>query len=159
MKSAKVAVVLDDCDVEILRLIQHNCHQTVAQISDKVHVSTSACHRRIKALEKQGVIRGYVAKLSPKKVGYTVEFFVELSLATQTEDAFDKFERAVCKVPEVHECYLVGGQYDYLLRVIAVDAEDYERIHRESICRLPGVIRIQSMLSLRTVKADQGLPI
>ena len=157
MKNEKVT--LDEFDVAILEQLQRNCRQTIGQIASKVHLSTSACHRRIKALEESGVITNYVAKLASKKLGYSVEFFVELSLATQKDGAFEEFEKAVRKIPEVLECYLVGGQYDYLLRVLGVDAEDYERIHRESISRLPGVTRIQSILSLRTVKANHGLPV
>lgn len=159
MKQQSVANVLDETDIAILEQLQRDCRQTVAQISQKVHLSTSSCHRRIKALEESGTIKRYVAKLSAKSLGYGVEFFVELSLATQDEDAFEQFEQAVNKIPEVLECYLVGGQYDYLLRVVAVDAEDYERIHRKAISRLPGVTRIQSILSLRTVKAGHGLPL
>ncbi len=159
MKNEKITGVLDETDLAILEQLQRDCRQTVAQISEKVHLSTSSCHRRIKALEEGQVIAGYVAKLSSKKLGFSVQFFVELSLVTQAEDAFEEFEREVRKIPEVLECYLVGGQYDYLLRVVAVDAEDYERIHRRSISRLPGVTRIQSILSLRTVKAGRSLPI
>lgn len=159
MKSEKISLELDETDTAILEQLQRDCRQTVAQISNRVHLSTSACHRRIKALEECGIVTSYVAKLSSKKLGYSVEFFVELSLATQVEDAFEKFEKAVRKIPEVLECYLVGGQYDYLLRVVAMDAEDYERIHRQSISRLPGVTKIQSILSLRTVKAGRGLPL
>lgn len=159
MKSEARTFEFDEYDMAILEQLQRDCRQTVAQIAGRVHLSTSACHRRIKALEESKTITRYVAKLSSKKLGYSVEFFVELSLATQVEDAFEQFEKAVRKIPEVLECYLVGGQYDYLLRVVAVDAEDYERIHRHSISRLPGVTKIQSVLSLRTVKADRGLPI
>lgn len=159
MKTPKEIFRPDEIDVAILEQLQRDCRQTVAQISEKVHLSTSSCHRRIKSLEQAGIVKNYVAKLSSKRLGYSVEFFVELSLATQVEDAFEEFESAVKKIPEVLECYLVGGQYDYLLRVVAVDAEDYERIHRQSISRLPGVTKIQSILSLRTVKADRGLPL
>lgn len=159
MKTPKEIFRPDEIDLAILEQLQRDCRQTVAQISEKVHLSTSSCHRRIKSLEQAGVIKNYVAKLSSKRLGYSVEFFVELSLATQVEDAFEEFESAALKIPEVLECYLVGGQYDYLLRVVAIDAEDYERIHRKSISRLPGVTKIQSILSLRTVKADRGLPL
>ena len=159
MKTDKEIFRPDEIDLAILEQLQRDCRQTVAQISERVHLSTSSCHRRIKTLEQAGIIKNYVAKLSSKRLGYSVEFFVELSLATQVEDAFEEFESAVRKIPEVLECYLVGGQYDYLLRIVAVDAEDYERIHRQSISRLPGVTKIQSILSLRTVKADRGLPL
>jgi Lrp/AsnC family transcriptional regulator, leucine-responsive regulatory protein len=152
-------VSLDEIDLQILAQLQRDCHQSIATIAERVHLSTSACHRRIKALEDNGTITGYNAKVAPQRLGYRVEIFVELSLATQGEEAFSKFEKALRVIPEVIECYLVGGQYDYLLRIVATDTEDYERIHRQSISRLPGVSRIQSLLSLRTVKANHGLPI
>ena len=159
MKKPRPDFELDEVDLAILEQLQQNCRQTVAQISSRVHLSTSACHRRIKVMEDKNVITNYTAKLSPKELGFTTEFFVELSLAVQADDAFEKFEKEVVKIPEVLECYLVGGQYDYLLRVVAQDTEDYERIHREAIARLPGVTRIQSILLLRSVKVGQGLPI
>lgn len=158
MKTEK-QISLDETDLQILSHLQNNCRQSISELADKVHLSTSACHRRIKSLEDAEVITGYVAKLSPQKLGYRAEFFVELSLATQGEEAFEKFEKALRMIPEVLECYLVGGQYDYLLRIAAQDTEDYERIHRQSLSRLPGVTRIQSILSLRTVKPNHGLPI
>lgn len=159
MKNKPAESVPDETDIAILEQLQRDCRQTVVQLSEKVHLSTSACHRRIKALEEDGTITGYVAKLSTKRLGYSVEFFVELSLDRQSEDSFEEFEKEVRKIPEVLECFLVGGQYDYLLRIVAQDAEDYERIHRKSISCLPGVTKIQSILSLRTVKADRVLPI
>ncbi len=150
--------MLDETDKAILAILQRDCRQTVAEISEAVSLSKSACHRRMRAMEESGLISSYVAKLSAKRLGYSIEMFVEVSLATQAENAFEQFEQAVRKVPEVLECYLVGGQHDYLLRVIATDSDDYARIHRTQISRLPGVIRIQSALSLRTIKAGWGLP-
>ena len=82
-----------------------------------------------------------------------------MSLSAQTEEAFEKFEKAVQRVPEILECHLMSGQFDYLLRVVATDATDYERIHRSRISRLPGVQRIQSSLALRTVKGWAGYPV
>lgn len=150
---------MDETDVQILAQLQSNCRQSISELAEKVQLSTSACHRRIKALEESEIITGYIAKLAPHKLGYCVEFFVELSLSTQGEEAFDKFEKALQNIPEVLECYLVGGQYDYLLRIVAQDTRDYERIHRQGLSRLPGVARIQSLLSLRTIKPNHGLPI
>lgn len=149
----------DETDIKILSILQRNCRQTISELAAQVRLSKSACHRRVKALEECGLISKYVAKLSAKLLGFSIEMFVEISLATQAEDAFESFEKAVRAVPEVLECYLVGGQYDYLLRVIAADAEDYARIHRTQISRLPGVTKIQSSLSLRTVKAGWGIPL
>lgn len=159
MMKPEKQILMDEIDVQILAHLQSNCRQSISELAEKVHLSTSACHRRIKALEDSQVITGYVAKLAPQKLGYRAEFFVELSLASQGEEAFEKFEKAMRLIPEVLECYLVGGQYDYLLRIVAQDTEDYERIHRQGLSRLPGVTRIQSILSLRTVKPNHGLPI
>jgi DNA-binding Lrp family transcriptional regulator len=92
-------------------------------------------------------------------LGFANDFFVEVSLAAQTEEAFEKFEKAVQRVPEILECYLMSGQFDYLLRVAAADATDYERIHRTKLARLPGLQRLQSSLALRAVKKWSGYPV
>jgi Lrp/AsnC family transcriptional regulator, leucine-responsive regulatory protein len=94
-----------------------------------------------------------------KQLGLANEFFVEVSLTAQTEEAFEKFEKAVQRVPEILECHLMSGQFDYLLRVAAADATDYERIHRTKLSRLPGLQRLQSSLALRAVKAWAGYPV
>jgi Lrp/AsnC family transcriptional regulator, leucine-responsive regulatory protein len=147
---------IDKSDKIILSLLQKNSQQSLSDVAEKAGVSTSACHRRIKALEEQGVITGYTASLNRKALGLANEFFVEVSLGQQTEEAFEKFEKAVLRVTEILECHLMSGQFDYLLRVVARDAEDYERIHRTRLARLPGIQRIQSSLALRTVKAWSG---
>jgi Lrp/AsnC family transcriptional regulator, leucine-responsive regulatory protein len=110
-------------------------------------------------LEERGVITGYAATLERKQLGLANEFFVEVSLTAQTEETFEKFEKAIQRVPEILECHLMSGQFDYLLRVVAIDAEDYERIHRSRLSRLPGIQRIQSSLALRTVKQWSGYPV
>ncbi len=150
---------LDKTDKIILRELQKNAQQAVAGLAQKAGLSPSACHRRVKLLEDAGVIRGYAANLDRTSLGLTNEFFVEVSLSSQTEEAFEKFEKAVLREPEILECHLMSGQFDYLLRVVAADAADYERIHRSRISRLPGVQRIQSALALRTVKGWAGYPV
>lgn len=155
MKSEK----FDKQDKIILRELQLNSQQAIADLANKAGLSASSCHRRVKLLEAAGVVLGYSANLQRSKLGLTNEFFVEVSLSAQTEQAFEKFEKAVQRVPEILECHLMSGQFDYLLRVVASDASDYERIHRSHISRLPGVQRIQSSLALRTVKAWAGYPV
>jgi DNA-binding Lrp family transcriptional regulator len=125
----------------------------------KAGLSPSTCHRRVKLLEERGIVAGYGAALDRTAIGLANEFFVEVSLASQTDTAFEKFETAVARVPEIIECHLMSGQFDYLLRIAAADAADYERIHRSRISRLPGVQRIQSSLALRTVKKWAGYPV
>ena len=149
----------DKTDKIILRELQLDCRQSVADLAAKAGLSASACHRRVKLLEERGVIDGYGAGLNRGALGLANEFFVEVSLAAQTDTAFEKFEAAVSRVPEIIECHLMSGQFDYLLRIAAADAADYERIHRSRISRLPGVQRIQSSLALRTVKRWAGYPV
>jgi Lrp/AsnC family transcriptional regulator, leucine-responsive regulatory protein len=150
---------LDKVDRILLRELQINAQLGIAGLSEKAVLSPSTAHRRVKLLEERGVITGYTATLDRKALGLTNEFFVEVSLTGQTEDTMEKFERAVQRVPEILECHLMSGQFDYLLRVVAKDAEDYERIHRGKISRLPGIQRIQSSLALRSVKAWSGYPV
>jgi DNA-binding Lrp family transcriptional regulator len=150
---------LDKIDKIILSELQKSAQQPIAELAQKAGLSPSSCHRRVKLLEAAGTIRNYVANVSREALGLSNEFFVEVSLSAQTEEAFEKFERAVQRVPEILECHLMSGQFDYLLRVVASDTADYERIHRSRISRLPGVQRIQSALALRTVKAWAGYPI
>lgn len=150
---------LDRTDKIILKELQKNAQQAVAELAGKAGLSASACHRRVKLLEEAGVIQSYTANLNRVALGFANEFFVEVSLSAQTEEAFEKFEKAVMREPEILECHLMSGQFDYLLRVVAADAADYERIHRQRISRLPGVQRIQSALALRTVKGWAGYPV
>jgi Lrp/AsnC family transcriptional regulator, leucine-responsive regulatory protein len=155
MKSAN----LDRIDKIILSHLQREGNMALAELAEKVGLSASSCHRRVKLLEQQGIISGYSASLDRKSLGLANEFFVEVSLTAQTEEAFEKFEKQVQRVQEILECHLMSGQFDYLLRVIAKDAEDYERIHRTKLARLPGIQRMQSSLALRTVKDWAGYPI
>ena len=151
--------IIDRTDKIILTQLQRQGNMALSELAEKAGLSASSCHRRVKLLEQKGIITGYSAALDRKALGLTNEFFVEVSLVAQTEEAFEKFEKAVQRVSEILECHLMSGQFDYLLRVIAKDAEDYERIHRTKLARLPGLQRIQSSLALRTVKDWSGYPI
>jgi DNA-binding Lrp family transcriptional regulator len=150
---------IDKAGKIILRELQRDARLPLADLAQKAGLSASSCHRRVKQLEEEGVITAYAATLSREALGLANEFFVEVSLAAQTEEAFEKFERAVQRIPEILECHLMSGQFDYMLRVVAQDVADYERIHRNMLARLPGLQRIQSGLALRTVKAWGGYPV
>ena len=150
---------LDKSDKIILTQLQQRATMPIAELAEKAGLSASSCHRRVKLLEEAGVITGYAAQLDGRALGLANDFFVEVSLAAQTEEAFEKFEKSVQRVPEILECYLMSGQFDYLLRVAAADATDYERIHRTKLARLPGLQRLQSSLALRAVKKWSGYPV
>ena len=150
---------LDNIDRIILAELQRDCRQPIAELAQKAGLSASSAHRRVKIMEESGVISGFGATLNRQAIGFEIEFFVEVSLTQQSEEAFNKFEQAVLRVPEILECHLMSGNADYMLRVAAADAADYERIHRGKISRLPGVQRIMSALALRTVKGWSGYPV
>ena len=150
---------IDAIDRKLLRLVQEDSRKSVLELGEAAGLSASACHRRLKALEERGLISGYRAVLNPAALGFTMQFFIEVGLSSQTEAALDAFEAAVLDIPEVLECHLMAGQSDYLLRVICRDHEDFERLHRRLAARLPGVARLHSNMSIRTVKARIGLPV
>ena len=150
---------LDEIDRRILRLIQRDGRLTNAELSEAVALSPSACHRRVQRMEAEGVIAGYVARLDPRTVGRVTTVFVEIGLSGQADELLDAFERAVSQIPDVLECHLMAGSADYLLKVAARDAEDFARIHRQKLARLPGVARMQSSFSLKEVRNTTALPV
>jgi Lrp/AsnC family transcriptional regulator, leucine-responsive regulatory protein len=152
-------MVVDPLNLRILRELQRDCRLSVAELGERVGLSASACHRRVKLLEDAGVITGYAARLDPRALGYTMEFFVEVSLRSQSDKALDGFERAVRSSPEILECHLMAGGTDYLLRIVATDSTDFERIHRERLAKLPNVARLESHLAIRTVRSWSGYPV
>ncbi|MFN8721456.1 MAG: Lrp/AsnC family transcriptional regulator [Rhodospirillales bacterium] len=147
---------IDRIDARILRLVQSGERRTVSELASAVGLSPSACHRRLRALEADGTIAGWAARLDPAALGYRIEAFVEIGLAAQSNEALSAFEAAVAATPEILECHLMSGHADYLIRVAAADPADYERIHRERLSRLPGVSRMVSSFCLRTIRPWRG---
>lgn len=150
---------LDSIDRRILQVLQKTGRMSNADLSEVTNLSPSACHRRVQRLEKEGFIRDYVALLNARKVGLPTTVFVEITLSAQADEVLDAFERAVALVPDVLECHLMAGSADYLLKVVANDTEDFARIHRRYLARLPGVAQMQSSFSLRTVRNTTALPV
>ncbi len=150
---------LDNIDHRILNVLQKAGRISNADLSDKINLSPSACHRRVQRLEKDGFIKNYVALLDPRKLGCSSTVFVEITLSGQADEILDKFEREVAKIPDVLECHLMAGTADYMLKVVAQDTEDFARIHRRYLARLPGVAQMQSSFALRTVFKTTALPV
>ena len=149
---------IDRIDRAILAALQADGRLSNAQLSEKVNLSPSACHRRVRALEQSGLIRGYVALLDPRGMGRPVTVFVEITLSGQADELLDAFEAAVARIPDVLECHLMAGTADYLLKVVARASEDFAQIHRRHLARLPGVQTMQSSFALRTVRQTTALP-
>jgi Lrp/AsnC family leucine-responsive transcriptional regulator len=151
-------IELDSRDRTILRILQSDGRITNSDLAEKVHLSPSACLRRVRQLEESGLIRGYVMMLDEKIAGFPGTAFVFVTLDQQGRASLESFEQAVQGLPEILECHLLAGAHDYLMRVIYRDSADFERIHTDIITQLPGVTRVQSTLTLRTIKKTSALP-
>lgn len=145
-------VNLDAIDRNILNVLQKDGRLSNVELAGQVHLSPSACLRRVKALEEAGVISGYVALINPKAIGQPGISYTIINLERMTPQALGAFEQAVRDIPEILDCFYVAGTNDYLLRFAYKDAEDLERLHSHVLMHLPGVARSNSMLVLRTVK-------
>ena len=150
---------IDDTDRRILNVLQRNGRVSNAELAEQVNLSASACHRRVQRLESDGIIRNYVAMLDPRKVGVPSTIFVEITLSTQADEVLEAFEKAVARIPDVLECHLMAGSADYILKVVAEYTDDFARIHRQYLTRLPGVAQMQSSFALRTVFKTTALPL
>ncbi len=149
---------MDNIDNKILQAVQADCRQPISEIANTVGLSTSSAHRRLSQLEKNGFIEGYHARLNGENLGYQIEFYVEVSLDSQSEKALAAFEKATLAREEILECYLMTGKADYLLKVATENTRDYERIYRRIIAALPHVSHIQSSLVMKAVKRWRGYP-
>lgn len=150
---------LDATDRRILQVLQREGRISNADLAERIALSPSACHRRVQRLEEEGFIAGYVALLDARKIGKTTTVFVEITLQSQSDEVLDAFERAVARIPDVLECHLMAGAADFLLKLVVGDTEDYARIHRQYLARLPGVAQMQSSFSLRTVVKTTALEV
>jgi Lrp/AsnC family leucine-responsive transcriptional regulator len=139
---------IDDTDRRILNVLQKQGRISNADLAERVNLSASACHRRVQRLEDEGWIKDYVALLDPRKVNVPATIFVEITLSAQADEVLEAFEKAVARIPDVLECHLMAGTADYILKVVAENTDDFARIHRQYLTRLPGVAQMQSSFAL-----------
>ncbi len=128
----------------------------MSALSDKIGLSLSACHRRVKILEAQGIIRNYSAQLNRRKLGLELEVFIEVKVVSQQRNDVDAFEQAIGKMPEILECHMISGEFDYLMRVAASSPADYENLYRNRLSTIPSVLHMKTLLSLAAVKSFKG---
>ena len=150
---------LDAIDRRILTALQSDGRLQNIELAREVGLSPSPCLRRVKALEAGGVIDRYAALLSGPAVGLPLVIFVRVTLERQDKDGVTSFAETISKVPEVLECYLMAGTYDYLLKVAAADLEDYQRFQMEHLTPLPWVRNVVSEIPLKHVKSTTVLPL
>jgi DNA-binding Lrp family transcriptional regulator len=142
---------IDRIDRHILALLAADARMAVSAVAGEVGLSQSAATRRLQALEAAGLIAGYAARLDHRRLGFHVIALVDITLGTQVEEDLERFETAVGEIDGIVDCALVSGGQDYRLRIVCRDLDDYERLHRERLGRLPGVLTINSSFVLRSV--------
>jgi DNA-binding Lrp family transcriptional regulator len=145
---------MDPLDRKIIARLRADSSLTSAELGEAVGLSPSAAHRRVKLLEESGLIRGYGARLSAAARGNPSIVFVAVTLKDQARETLEEFERRLDRCPEVAEAHLMSGEHDYLLKVEVREDDSYERVHREVLAGLPGVHRLVSHFSIRTVVAS-----
>lgn len=149
---------MDATDIKILRLLQENCSMPVAEIAEKVGLSTTPCWRRIQKLEQDGVIERRVALLNARKVNAGVTVFVSVTAAVHSTVWFERFHAAVSSFPEVVEVYRMSGQTDYLLRVMVPDIERYDVFYRKLISEVE-LSDVSSSFAMEEIKFTTALPL
>jgi Lrp/AsnC family transcriptional regulator, leucine-responsive regulatory protein len=147
---------VDELDVKILSEVQRDSSRSIADLGEVVGLSSSACHRRQRALEESGIIIGYGATIDPAKAGIGVHALIDITLDNQSRACMEQFEAAVLRYDEILECHLVSGEADYRLRVAACDLADFDSIHRRCLAELPGVSSMQTSFVLRPIKQWRG---
>ncbi|QHV94049.1 Lrp/AsnC family transcriptional regulator [Spirosoma endbachense] len=152
-------VNLDSIDHKILGLLQENARLTIQEIGQRINLSKTPVHERIKRLEREGVIDRYVTILDKKKLGNILMVYCQVTLDRQTRDAFADFDAAVRELPEVLECNRVSGTFDYLLKIVSRDMETYNRFYQEQLSVIPGTLHISSFFVMAEVKNSTIVPV
>lgn len=150
---------LDPIDRRILLELQESADMSMQELGERVGLSHTPCWRRVRRLERDGIITRRVALLDAKQLGLAVDVFVNVNLRRHQENALNRFEEAVQDVPEIVECYTVSGETDFLLRVVVSDVGAYERLLKATLVHLPEVGNLTSTFALRQVKYTTALPL
>ncbi|MDV3456038.1 Lrp/AsnC family transcriptional regulator [Sphingomonas sp. HF-S4] len=150
---------LDPFEKRILRELQRDASQTTAELAAKVGLSASPCWRRVDRLEREGVIRGRVAVIDRRKVGLNAHIFAQVRLNAHGRSNLDEFSAAIRGFPEVLDAYVLMGQTDFMLRIVAPDIEAYEKFFFDKLSKLPGIQEITSTVALSEIKSTLELPL
>lgn len=152
-------IKLDHIDLRILHELQADGRMTNVELARRCGISAPPCLRRVRALEEAGYIRGYHAELDPKALGFNVTVFAMVGLSSQAEPDLEAFEALVASWPEVRESHMLAGEIDFLLKVVAVDWNDYQRFLTTKLTPAPNVSHVKSALAIRTSKHKPGVPV
>ncbi|MEA5459959.1 Lrp/AsnC family transcriptional regulator [Arcicella sp. LKC2W] len=152
-------MTIDKTDIRILQLLQENAQFTLKEISQKINLSMTPTHDRIKRLENEGVIEKYVTILNKKMIGNPLTVYCSISLDKQQKNHFEEFEEAIKQFPEVIECSVISGSFDYMIKVIAKDMEAYNEFYQKKLSDLQSVAHISSSFVMSEVKNTTVLPL
>jgi len=150
---------LDKIDRQILGLLQQDASIPIQQVADQVGLSINPCWRRIRRMEAEGVIQGRVALVDPAKVGLGLTVYVRVKTREHSAAWANKLNEVIAAMPEIQECHRIGGDVDYLLKVVVPDMAGYDRSYKELIGRLPALSDVSALFSMERLKSTTGLPI
>jgi Lrp/AsnC family leucine-responsive transcriptional regulator len=150
---------LDSIDLRILRELQADGRMSFTDLAPKVGLTTSPCLERVRRLERAGVIKGYGARIEPRAVDAGLLVFIELSLTYSSPDIFADFKRAIRKLPQILECHLVSGDFEYLLKARIRDMDAYRELLGDLVRLLPGVRNSNTLVVMEEVKETTAVPI
>ncbi|WP_107688463.1 winged helix-turn-helix transcriptional regulator [Neisseria wadsworthii] len=150
---------LDKTDRKILRVLQQNARIPMTELAEKVGLSTTPVTERVRRLEREGVIEGYHARLNPQALGQNLLVFVELKLQSKSGNIFEDFRREVLKIPQIMECHLISGEYDYLIKVRLPDMSAYRDLLGNILLQLPAASESRSYMAMEEVKEDSLLQV
>lgn len=152
-------IKLDDFDLKILKCLQAEPHLSMVEVAERVGLSHTPSWRRLRRMEEAGLVAGRPLLLDPVALGYPVNVFAHIKIRNHEEAVLEAFEDAVRTLPEIVECFSMGGESDYVLRVLARSIEDYEQFLRKTLLHMPGVGAINSSFALKTVKLTTAVPL
>jgi Lrp/AsnC family leucine-responsive transcriptional regulator len=148
---------LDKLDRHILRLLQEDARMSMKDLAEQVGLSITPCIERVKRMERDGVIAGYYARIDPAAVGAKLLVFVEITLNQKSANAFDQFRREVLRIPEVMECHLVSGDFDYLIKARIREMAEYRKLLGDMLLQLPGAAQSKSYVVMEEIKETLSL--
>ncbi|MFN4147553.1 MAG: Lrp/AsnC family transcriptional regulator [Runella sp.] len=151
--------MIDETDLKILRLLQQNAQLTIKEIANSINLSITPVHDRIKKLEREGIIEKYVTLLNKKRLGQSLTIYCNVTLDKQRQENFQEFNEVILQLPQVVECCVVSGTFDYLLKIIATDVEQYHTFYQEKLATLQSISHISSFFVMSEVKSTTALPI
>ncbi len=144
---------MDSIDRKLLSLLQDDASIPLQDMAARVGLSVNPCWRRIKRMESEGIILRRVAVLDPEKLGLMVTVFVRIKIREHSADWVKRFAAAVKSIPEIAECHRIGGDIDYLLKVIVADIADYDRVYKQLIAKVPSLADVSALFSMERIKS------